>query len=165
MCTSDGIAAEGYEILFQGVTSKLTQKEKQQVFEQLGFRVSEQGKFFVEYCDQGVSPEVEIVDLNGDGVEEVFVYWGNLLTSGNTERSLSLFIKDTAGQYVMNLGFPAVAYRRLATKNHGFPDLEFDGAGLCRGVWRWNGREYDYKCSREDEPGGCIPRGVDTLCE
>jgi hypothetical protein len=165
MCISDSIAAENYEILFKGVTSKLTLEEQQQIFEQLKFRISEHGKFFVEYCEDDVSPVVEVVDLNEDGVEEVFVYWGNPCTSGNSERSISLFVKDAVGQFAMNLGFPAITYRRLVTKNQGFPDLEFGGAGFCQGVWQWNGCKYDYKCSREQQPGDCIRKGVKTLCE
>jgi hypothetical protein len=165
MCVSESIAAGSPEVLFKGVTSKLTLEEKQQILGQMEFRMSEDGKFFVEYCDQDVSPVVEVVDLNGDSVEEVFVYWGNPCTSGNTGSSISLFVKDAVGQYAMCLGFPANSYRRLETENKGFPDLEFGGAGFCRGVWQWNGREYEYKCSREEEPGGCIRRGVKTLCK
>jgi hypothetical protein len=161
----DGIAAEGYEILFKGVTSKLSLEEQQQILEQLESRLSDSGKFYVESCDEDVSPVVEVVDLNRDGVEEVLVYWGNPCTSGNAERSISLFIKDALGHYMMNLGFPANTYRMLATMNQGFPDLEFGGPGFCRGVWRWNGYKYEYKCSREEEQGGCTRQGVETLCQ
>jgi hypothetical protein len=164
MCFSDGLAAEGYEILFENVTSKLTLEEKRQIFRQLKFNVSEDGKFFAGHEDKDVSPVVEVVDLNGDGVEEVFVHWGNSYTSGNAERSITLFVKDAMGQYVMNLGIPAGGYGMLATRNLGFPDLEFYGPGFCRGVWRWNGSRYKYRCSREDKPGGCAWRGVKTLC-
>lgn len=165
MWVSDGIAAEGYEILFKGVTSKLSLEEQQRIFEKLGFRLSDNGKFYTEYCDEDVSPEVEVIDLNGDGVPELFVHWGNPCTSGNAERSISLFIKNAFGHYVINLGFPAIAYRILATQNQGLPDLEFGGPGSCRGVWRWNGYKYEYKCSREEEPGGCTKKGVSTLCD
>ncbi len=160
------IASEGYEILFRGVTSQLTSEEQKQIFQQLEFCLSDNGKFYTDYCDdRDVSPAVEVVDLNGDGVDEVFVYWGNFGTSGNAERSISLFIKDSFGRYVMNLGFPAISYRILAAKNQGFPDLEFGGPGFCRGVWQWNGHKYEYECSREEEPGACVRQGVKTLCE
>jgi hypothetical protein len=94
------------------------------------------------------------VDLNGDGAEEVFVFWGNSSTSGNAGRTICLFIKDASRRYVMNLDFPAITYRKLPSKNQGFPDLEFGGSGFCQGVWRWNGCKYDYKCSIESEEGG-----------
>jgi hypothetical protein len=165
MSVCESIAAQSYELLFKGVTSNLTLEDQQQIFEQLEFRMSADEKFFVEYCDKDVSPVVEVVDLNGDGVEEVFVYWGNFCTSGNTERSISLFVRNADGQYAMNFGFPANTYRRLATNNHGFPDIEFGMAGFCQGVWQWNGFKYEYKCSLEYEPGGCIRQGVKTLCK
>jgi hypothetical protein len=159
-----GIAAEGYEILFKGTTSKLSKKEKQQIYKQLGFRLSRDKKLIVDGTCGDVSPRVEVVDLNGDGVDEVFVEWGNLCTSGNTGRSISLLIKDPAGQYAGNLGFPASSYEKLATKERGFPDLVFGGPGFCHGVWQWTGTKYDYKCSLEETPGGCASKGVATVC-
>ena len=62
------------------------------------------------YCGD-VAPRVEIIDLNVDGVAEVFVHWGNTCTSGTTGSSIVLFVKDGQGRYVSHLGFPAAEYR------------------------------------------------------
>lgn len=72
-----GMAAEGYEMLFKGTKSKLSKQEKHQVFKDLGFRLSKNKKVIVDDTCGEVSPSVEIVDLNGDGVEEIIVNWGN----------------------------------------------------------------------------------------
>ena len=163
--SSTCIAVEGYEILFKGTASKLSQKEKQQIFKKLGFQLSKDKKFIVEdTCGADVSPSIEIVDLNGDGVEEVFVNWGNTCTSGMAGQSITLFVKDRSGQFIENLGFPG-SYEKLATRNKGFPDLLISGPGFCHGVWQWSGAKYEYKCSREEEPGGCARKGVEKICK
>jgi hypothetical protein len=162
---SSCMAAEGYEILFKGTNSKLSKKEKQQIFKKLDFELSKNKKSIVDSTCGDVSPSVEIIDLNGDGVEEVFVSWGNSCTSGMTGSSISLFIKDPSGQFIENLGFPAGAYHQLETKNKGFPDIELGGPGFCHGVWQWDGAKYVYKCSREEEPGGCDGKNVEKMCQ
>ncbi len=107
------MAAEDYEMLFKDTTSKLSKQDKQQIFKKLGFRLSKDKKFIIDdTCDMDVSPHVEIVDLNKDGVEEVFVNWGNTCTSGMTGQSITLFVKDQSGQFVENLGFPG-SYEKL----------------------------------------------------
>jgi hypothetical protein len=162
---SAGMAAEGYEILFKGTTSKLSKQDKQRIFKKLGFRLSKNKKFIVDdTCGEDVSPSVEVVDLNGDGVEEVFVNWGNTCTSGMAGQSVTLFVKDRTGQFVENLGFPG-SYEKLATQNKGFPDILIGGPGFCFAVWQWNGTKYEYKCSREEEPGGCSRKGIKSICK
>jgi hypothetical protein len=159
------IAAEGYDMLFKGTTSKLSKEEKKQIFKKLGFRLSKDKKFIVDStCGEDVSPSVEIIDLNGDGVEEVFVSWGNTCTSGMAGQSVTLFVKDRNGHYVENLGFPGI-YEKLSTRNKGFPDLLIGGPGFCFAVWQWNGSTYEYKCSREEEPGGCSRKGIKSICK
>jgi hypothetical protein len=62
--SSTCIGAEGYEILFKGTNSKLSTNEKQQIFDKLDFRLSENRKFLVDdTCGEDVSPMVEVVDL------------------------------------------------------------------------------------------------------
>lgn len=159
------IAAEGYEILFKGTKSKLSKSEKQQIFDKLGFRLSDNRKFLIDdTCGEDVSPSVEVVDLNGDGVDEVFVNWGNTCTSGMAGRSVTLFIKNRSGQFIENLGFPGSS-EKLPSRNKGFPDLMIGGPGFCHSVWQWTGSKYEYKCSREEQPGGCAWKGVDTVCK
>lgn len=169
MCFSasvaDSIAVEGYEILFKDTKSKLSKVEKQQIFKTLGFRLSKDKKYIVDdTCDEDVSPSVEVVDLNGDGIEEVFVSWGNTCTSGMTGHSVTLFIKNRKGRFIKNLDFPG-GYEKLASRSKGFPDLLITGPGFCYGLWQWTGTRYEYKCSREGEPGGCTRKDVKTVCK
>jgi hypothetical protein len=158
------IASETYEILFKGLDSNLSKQDKQQIYDLLGFTFSKDNKFVDEICGD-MSPEVEVVDLNGDGIMEVFVMYGNACMSGYTGRSISLFVKNSAGRYAENFYFPAINYKRLLTKNKDFPDLTFGGPGFCHGVWQWTGSKYDYKCSYEEDPGACIRKGVEKLCK
>ena len=169
LCTSafgtTAIAAEDYEMLFKGTTSKLSKQEKQQIFKTLGFRLSKDAKFIVDdTCGEDVSPSVEVVDLNGDGVDEVFVNWGNTCTSGMAGQSVTLFVKDRKGRFVKNLDFPGT-YEKLSSRSKGFPDLMIGGPGFCHGVWQWTGINYEYKCSREEQPGACARKGVETVCK
>jgi hypothetical protein len=161
---ASSMASESCEILFKGTVSKLSKQGKQQICDKLGFSFSRKKGFFVETCGN-VSPEVKVVDLNGDGVMEVFVNYGNICTSGNTGRTIILFIKNSAGEYVENLGFPAMNYKIRPARNRGFPDLSFGGPGFCHGVWQWNGTKYVYKCSYEEEPGACERKGVQRICK
>lgn len=96
-----------------------------------------------------------IDDLNGDGVQELFIVWGNTCTSGLAGASVSLFVKDASGRYIDTLGFPAIAYEKLATGHKGFPDLKFGGPGFCHGVWRWDGTSYRHLRNDLETAGGC----------
>ena len=158
-------AANGYEMLFNSTISKLSQQEKQQIFTKLGFQLSKDKKFIIDdTCGEDVSPVVEVVDLNGDGVEEIFVKWGNTCTSGMTGQSVTLFVKDLSGRYAEDLGFPG-GYEKLPTKNKGFPDLLISGPGFCHGVWQWTGVKYEFKCGQEEQPGACAQKDVDKICK
>ena len=156
MFSSSVMAAEGYELLFHGTTSKLTKAEKQQIFKVLGFRLSKDKKFITdETCGDDVHPNVKIDDLNGDGIEEVFVTWGNTCTSGMAGQTISLLIKGASGRYIDNLGFTANEYEKLSTRNKGFPDLKLLGPGFCHQVWRWNGKKYQHFRDEPEVKGGC----------
>ena len=84
------------------------------------------------------------------GKEEVFVLFGNSYTSGNAGSSISLFIKNAAGVYSLDLGFPGTVPDALSTSNQGYPDLLIGGPSFEYPVWRWNGKEYIYYKSVKD---------------
>ena len=67
--------SEGAKFLFNGVTTKLTNEEKDQIFKSLKFNLSKDKKQFVNESDKnGEYPfeaEVITVDINGDGKEEI----------------------------------------------------------------------------------------------
>lgn len=111
--------------------------------------IERKGKLFVEGFDQPVQPQVDVVDLNGDGQPEVFMLIGGPMF-GAAGANLNLYIKNKDGQWKSNFGFPAGGYTLLKTKSDGYPDIAIEGPGACSPVWRWNGREYALykKCAR-----------------
>lgn len=118
---------------------KLPPGEMQAVYKAAG--LTERGGKILDACDQPVKPQVDVVDLNGDGQLEVFVQV-NSSCYGMAGGQLSLLIKDKQGRWQPNLGVPAGGYKLLSTKNKGYPDIEIGGPGMCFPVWRWNGRAY-----------------------
>lgn len=156
MFCSSAMAAEEYELLFKGTNSKLTKQEEQQIFKVLAFRISTDKKFIIDdTCGQDISPTVKIEDLNRDGIEEVFIIWGNTCASGHAGATVSLLIKDHSGKYVDNLSLPGTDYEKLSTTNHGFPDIKLGGPGFCHRVWRWDGKKYGHLRNEPAVKGGC----------
>ncbi len=144
------------EVLFKNVQSTLTGAERNDIAAQLGFILSgDENQPFALDKDSKDFPFGAIVlptDMNKDGREEIFVSFGNSYTSGNTGSSISLFIKNAAGAYILNLGFPGVIPDALATSNVGYPDLLIGGPGFEYPVWRWNGKAYsDYKTVKDKD--------------
>jgi hypothetical protein len=134
-------------LLFKDVKTKLSVKEKNEVATQLGFIPS--GKNDMPFALDKDSKEYAFTaavfpaDMNKDGKEEVFVVFGNSYTSGNAGSSVALFIKDAAGKYTPQLGFPGMAPDVLTTVSKGYPDLLIGGPGMEFPVWRWNGKTYN----------------------
>ena len=132
--------------LFKGVKNHLSIKDKIDIYKKCKFHLSANGKDFIEEDENEDVPDahfdvhVEAVDLNNDGIEEVFIHWGNLFTSGNVAVNVTLFVKRN-GIYESNLGFGGMA---LITNrnNNGYPDLIIGGPGFTSPVWRWNGMKY-----------------------
>jgi hypothetical protein len=156
LASADTIAAqvEGHRILFADSTS-IAEDDQRAIYEQLGYLVSEDGTA-LEVVDCGaIYVTEEEVDLNEDGIPEVFVLGGNSCTSGMAGSSISLFIEDSEGSYRAHLGFPAGGWRKLETSSQGFPDLAFGGPGFCESVWRWDGSTYQHHRNEATEPGGC----------
>lgn len=153
----------GYKALFHNTKSKLTDQEKSQIFDRLGFKYNN-GTFSDDSgtCE-GFYADAEALDLNKDGIEEVLVNWGDTCTSGLTANTITLFIKSPLFGYMKNIDAPG-SYEALKTKNKKFPDILVGGAGFCHGVWRWNGDEYAYKCSKQEEPGACTDIAPENIC-
>ena len=152
-------AADGPALLFAKGAGKLTAAEQSQVFAALDLAVAGDGKSFVDkVCGQPAGAEVELRDMNGDAQDEVLVIYGNTCVSGAAGSSVVLFIKDAAGKYQTNLGFPGASADPKAEKSKGYPDLVIGGPGFCFPVWRWNGKAYDYLRDDAQEPGGCDGR-------
>src|SRR5258706_3467139 len=135
-------------LLFKNIKTKLTIAEQNEIAAKLGFVLTaDKDKPFAADKDSKDFPftaSVMPTDMNKDGKEEIFISFGNSYTSGNTGSSISLFIKNTAGAYTLNLGFPGTIPEALTTANKGYADLLIGGPGMEYPVYRWNGKEYAY---------------------
>ncbi len=153
---SPAVAQKGAALMFAKDTGGLTEPERIEMFKATGLLLSKDGKGFVdEVCSEPAGAEVEIRDMNADKVSEVLIIYGNGCLSGMTGSNVLLFIKDAAGKYRANFGFPGATADPLPKKNLGYPDLQIGGPGFCFPVWRWNGKEYAPDHNEPQEPGGC----------
>lgn len=132
-CLSFANSAQGRD------AAKLPPAEMTVVYEAAG--LTERGGKVLDSCDQPVTPEVNAVDLNGDGQHEVFVQVESPCF-GAAGGQLSLLVKNKQGRWHDNFGFPAGGYKILRAKTQGYPDIEIGGPGTCAPVWRWNGKAY-----------------------
>ena len=85
---------------------------------------------------------VYATDINKDGVEEVFVFYGNSFTSGNTGSSVMLFIRDVHGDWHSCLDNQGAAVSVLASGTNGYNDLAIGIPGFQFPVFGWNGSNY-----------------------
>jgi len=151
----------GVDLLFADDTTHLDAADQRAIATLIEtmFPLSTDGQRFEHPNCGDVMPVADVVDLNGDDNYEVFVTWGNACTSGMTGRSLSLFIAEAAGDYRQSLGFPALTWTALESRQENWPDLTFDGPGFCHAVWTWRENDYEFKCNLPETTGGCESRG------
>ncbi|MEP6514200.1 MAG: hypothetical protein ABJA79_10035 [Parafilimonas sp.] len=144
---NNSLLSEGAALLFKNIKTKLTDAEKIQIFNMVGFKISKDKKQFIsndEGADYPFDAFVYPTNFNKDDKEELFISFGNTYTSGNTGSSVIVFIADKNGVYKMNLGFPGMLPDALSTGNQGYPDLLIGGPGFTYPIWGWNGKEYVY---------------------
>ncbi|MEP6948915.1 MAG: hypothetical protein ABI863_06565 [Ginsengibacter sp.] len=83
------------KVLFKNVKCKLTESQKNQVAHLTGFLLSgktdEPFAMDKENVDYPYSATVTITDMNKDGIEEVFIQYGNTFTSGKYRSKYSAF--------------------------------------------------------------------------
>lgn len=134
-------------LLFKNVKTTISVTEKNGIATQLAFVVS--GNKDLPFALDKDSKEYPFrafvfpTDMNKDGKEEIFVFYGNGYTSGNTGSSIVVFIKNAAGAYTAHLGFPGTSPDILTTANLGYADLLVGGPGFEFPVLRWNGKTYN----------------------
>ena len=155
-------------VLFKNVKTKLTIEEQNYIATKLGFVLSaDKDQLFAldkDSKDYPFAATAMPTDMNKDGKEEVFIFFGNSYTSGNTGSSIALFIKNSAGVYTLNLGFPGTMPEALATSNQSYPDLLIGGPGMEFPVLRWNGKEYDnYKTVKDADYGKLKTTSVEEI--
>lgn len=155
-------------VLFKDVKTKLTISEKNEIAGKLGFVLStDKTQPFALDKDSKDYPFAATVlptDLNKDGKEDVFIFFGNSYTSGNTGSSIALFIKNAAGAYTDNFGFPGTIPEALTTVSKDYPDLLVGGPGLEYPVFRWNGKVYDnYRTVKDSDYAALKKTSIEEL--
>jgi hypothetical protein len=101
-------------------------------------------------CGRAIEPAFTPVQLGGTGVRQVVVTSIDTVCYGEAER------RNTVLQW------KGGTWRRLAeltgildvgsARTHGYRDLVLGGPGYCgNGIYRWNGRSYDYACNQADD--------------
>lgn len=128
----------------QAVVNQLTQKQW----------VVKENQLATAKCG-AVPHKVEVVDLNKDGRNEVFLTIGNACTSGKIGSSLYLFIEDDKHQVSPSLGFSATGYDTHLRAGESWPDIVVKGAGACQPVWRYQAGKYRFAFLYESKPGAC----------
>jgi len=167
---------DGYRLLFREVTASLPEKDQKAIYAALASGLAEDGESFMDLDCVDVSLRhakatgakyppstsncramysVTMVDLNGDGVSEVFVKGGSSYKSRRLDSSIWLFVKDGGGSYTPHFGFPATEYRILRSKNKGFSDIRFVGDSFCEPIWRWDGKAYSHYKNVPTRKGAC----------
>lgn len=147
--TDAGTLMEGARILFLQSGSKLTPAQKNTLFRKLGLQVAADKKGFrMDGFDVGA--KAYPVDLNKDGMEEVFVIMDGLLF-GNTGEGVALFIRNSAGEYALQEEVAGGIAVILDTKSNGFPELVIAGPGFEFPLYRWNGKSYTHVRNISDD--------------
>jgi len=144
----------GAALLFAKGDGSLSVAVRDSMYQVLGLALDSAGTGFV-LCDQPAGAEVTFSDWNGDGVPEVLVIYGNSCNGGMTGSAGVLFIRDSAGAYQPNFGFPAYSVEPQKEGHLGYPDLLIGGPGFCFPIWRWDGTAYQYLRQEAQAPGGC----------
>lgn len=143
--SSDSVVlSPGASLLFKDVTSLLTARQKNEIFNQTTFLLTKQGDGF--YFEGGEDfpflAAVFPVDLNKDGVEEIFILWGNMFTSGNAGNNVSLFIQNKKGKYTDQLGVQGQMPLIVEDPSKSYPDLIIPEPGSSFPLWGWRNDEY-----------------------
>jgi hypothetical protein len=148
--------------LFSGPASALPLPDQAHVFALLGLRPdpADPAALLDGVCGLPVDSEVELRDLNGDGVDEVLVVIGSTCLFGGTGAGTTLFVRDASGELQSNLGFGGIIVERIPAAPSDFPDLRLAGMSDCHAIWRWDGSRYEHLRNDPTRPGGCdfLPR-------
>jgi hypothetical protein len=118
---------------------------------------SECGFDITEDYESTYAPGVieEARDVNGDGRLEAVIIEGSLACYGMAGVGFSIVSKQADGSWKSILANNGRVHFLKTKGADGWPDAQIVGPGFCHGVWRWGGNEYEYKCSKEEGPGGC----------
>jgi len=138
----DAKLSPGAALLFKNVKTGASIAEQNRLFKELNLKLAADKKSFV-MDEYDVEAFAYPTDMNGDGLEELFVTLGSVALFGNTAQSFTLYISDNTGKYQPQtdpggIGIPII----LTAKSSGYPDILIGGPGFEFPVYRWNGRKY-----------------------
>ena len=141
--------AESDKFLFKKIKTRLTVAEKKHLFQQLSIKWSKNKERFIDNDDiNEVTPYTAVnffsVDINKDGVEEVFIVLINPALFEKTGVQIILFSKDQDGSYQKNTEIPAEDMVPLSRKHLGYPDMLLSSSDTEFIIWRWNGKRYKF---------------------
>jgi hypothetical protein len=140
---------EGARLLFGSSPSKLTPAQKNLLYKKLGLQLADDRKGF-RMDGFAVGAKAYSLDLNKDGVEEVFVIMHGLLF-GNTGQGVALFTKSNQQPYEHQAEVAGGIAVILDTQTNGYPDLVIAGPGFEFPLYKWNGKSYVYTRNISDD--------------
>lgn len=87
-------------------------------------------------------------DMDGDGIDEILVYFINWETCGHNRCSIDIYkIAKTGNPFKVAGLFGSEEYSILLSKSHGYHDIALygwlDGKEMY-GVWKYDGNEYQF---------------------
>ena len=134
----------------------LTDAERAELIRVLDLRPASDGSGLVDgTCERPAAFTPHLLDLSGDGVEEILVEFGNTCTSGGAGGSLAIFTGRGSGSLQPVLMLPGLLGEVLESRTGGWSDLQIGGPGFCFPVWTWSGTEYRHDRNEPQAPGGC----------
>ena len=138
------VLSPGASFLFKDVTSLLSVQQKNAIFNQTAFLLTKSADaFYLEGGEDFPFPAfVFPIDLNKDGIEEVFILWGNTFTSGNAGNNVSLYLSNNQGKYTDQLGIQGQMPLVVEDPSKPYPDLIIPEPGSSFPLWGWRNSEY-----------------------
>ena len=130
-------------LLFKGVKSKLSIFDKNSIADASNLTLNKAKTKLIAEGDNGYAVSAYPLDMNEDGIEEVFIVQTGYITFGNTASYFDLFMKLSDNKYTSVasvVGIPAIT----KTRANGYPELFVGGPGMTMPIWRFNGREYKF---------------------
>lgn len=119
--------------------------DQQKILEEAG--ITRSGDFYKSTgCDDLLTVEMIVVDLNGDNQPEVILrVTGSPCFSGVMQSNVGVYVRSSQGVWRDALGFlPAFGIRVQEAKTKGFADIVLTVMGGCDPLYRWTGGSYYY---------------------
>ncbi|WP_146202943.1 hypothetical protein [Pedobacter paludis] len=129
--------------LFKNVRSNLSIQDKNYIFSKLSLIPKADGDGFTTedaHPNDRIPVEIYLLDINGDGKEEVFLSYSDINGKGRAHSHLTMFLPKADG-YIMNVDLDYNAFLpEFTTPSNGYPQLRF--GGMNSDIWGWDGNEY-----------------------